>query len=178
MKSLFTILYELSQGCELMINNCMSYSLVTDLNKRQVRFKKYKIIDNGQVVSDVVLSGERIIKYDELIKENDLDFILPTELNARENPYEVIEYLYGLFYCSAPNSTATKKKQNFIGKSLNDFGANDFSGMKRSQIQPILELYVLLAGMEEWIPWENKELFFWRGKQNGLYIYRKWILGY
>ena len=178
MKSLFKVLYELSQGNSLMINSCMSFRMTTDLYKRQVRFKKYKVVDQGSVVSDVTLCSGEVIEYDDLIKERDLDFILPIELNEKENPYEVIEYLYGLFYCSVPDRSAVQKKQNFIAKGLNDFGANDFTGMRRSEIQPLLELYVLLAGMKGWITWKDDKLFFWKGEHKSLYIYRKWILGY
>ena len=86
MKSLFKVLYELSQGNSLMINNCMSFRMTIDLYKRQVRFKKYKVVDQGSVVSDVTLCNGEVIEYDDLIKEGDLDFILPIELNEKENP--------------------------------------------------------------------------------------------
>ena len=178
MKSLFTILYELSQSSEIMMNNCLSYNLSVDLEKRQVRFKKYTIIDQGEIVRDVVLQEGTSLDFDELIKEGDLDFILPRELSERSNPYETIEFLYGLFYCSVPDVSAMKKKQNFIGMGLNDFGANDFTGMRRSKIQPLLELYILLGGMQKWIPWKDQKRFFWKGEHKSLYVYRKWILGY
>lgn len=178
MDSLYKILYELSQTGTLMINRKKSYNLSVNLNKRRANIGKHIIVDRGEVVTLPTTWEKEEIPYDVLIKENDIKTLFPSSgiEDIKTNPYQVIEQLYELYYNSIPNKWSREKKQNLRAKDLQEFKADDFCGMLRSQAQPLLELYILLAGMAGWIKWEDKNYFFWKGEHSLLYIYRKWIM--
>ena len=177
MKSLFLTLCRLSQLPERMINGRMSYEISIDLNKKEISFGDYALIHEGKLTDKQVLLDNGSIPFDILIDKHDLSENPEIKIDdLTKNPYENIEKLYEIFYNSAPDKLSTERKQNFIGKSLKEFKACDFTGMERSRIQTLLELYVLLGAMRGWFPWDDSTKFFRKGTHPNLYIYKAWIL--
>ena len=146
-------------------------SIYLNLLKSAINGKRYNIDLNEKNLwigkKQYVKDGESCVD-DELINESDLacDEIMYDCINARENPWEVVSNLYQTFKHSAPNGK-WKDRSYFKSLPIEELSDSELAyGLDRYCAQAMLEGYILLAGLQGWIVWQNEEHWFWQDEND------------
>lgn len=173
------------------------YKALIELSKSHTRLKKGgwadlmtfnlkdKTIKNGKTI--ILERGERKCSEIELINGNKYqlsnELINETDLmeygieNCKENPYEVIQILFNQFKSSVPSEHSEYGKFNFYCKPVDELTMKEMiNGIPRLEAYYLLEGYVMLASLSDWIEWKEPKHYFWQcPTDKKLIIYRNWI---
>ncbi|WP_346961328.1 hypothetical protein [Clostridium sp.] len=109
------------------------------------------------------------------INKNDLS-IEEFNYDLGENPWKWIEYLYNTFKHSVPSEHNQEKKTYFKGLSAEELTDNELAfNISRDIGQAMLEGYILCAGLQGWLKWNDDNQWFWQGQDKNLVILKDWI---
>lgn len=108
------------------------------------------------------------------INKEDLSFLGIEDLY--DNPYEVIEKLYGIFYRSVPGER--EAKSNFRALGVDQLSFKEMrENMDRTAAQNMLEGYILCMSLAGKIKWENPEHYYWQSdKHKKLVLFKEWVI--
>lgn len=128
-----------------------------DLKKKSLRVGKKQIIENGKIVD-----------------ENFTVFIDDKE----QHSYEKIEQLYTLYKCSIPQEKTYGNKPYFKAVSIKDLKDEELVlNEQRTIAQAMLEGYILCAGLQGTLKWEDENKWFWQSeKYKDLIVLKEWVL--
>ena len=125
------------------------------------------------VEKTVKINGNEIdLQGKELINFNDTDKI---QIYSTE-PWDIIEDLYARFKRSVPSTTTKTNKTYFHADLVEDLNDDEIAfNESRDLCQVALEGYVLLAGLRNWLKFENEKHWFWQGTDKELVVLREWV---
>ena len=136
-----------------------------DLENKTIKNGNTYIIKNGILTRKEInlINGEVY----------DLSDIPLIDKDLYKNPYVVIEDMYEKLKSSIPSSNF--RFSNFKFKPKEKIELTNLKDIESStKALYCLQAYILLGSIENMIPWENDNHFFWKGK-NGVIVYRDWI---
>ena len=140
-----------------------------DLNKKDLWVGRKQIIKEGVIIDDENVN--------DLICPNDLEDILEYSPILNEYSWNVAEMLYEKYKHSSPTKTSLGNKPYFKALDVEDLYDYDLAyGLDRNVAQCILELYILLAPMVNWLVWQNENHWFYQSTdQKEFVVLRDWI---
>lgn len=131
-------------------------SIYSELLDRVSRGAKFKI---NLVEKTLKIDGKEIeLKGNLINEESDLWFV-------RENPWHILEELYYEYKRSVPSAHQNGNKPYFKSDSVEDLSDDEMIlNNNRNYSQAMLEGYVLLAGLNGMLTWQNDKHWFWQSK--------------
>jgi hypothetical protein len=141
-----------------------------DLNKKDLWIGHKQIIDKGVIIDEKYLN-------EELIEPYDLEDILEYSPILNECCWNVAECLYDKYQHSSPKKISLGNKPYFKALDIEDLYDYDLAyGLDRNVAQIILEAYILLAPMVNWLVWQNENHWFYQSpEEKEFVVLRDWI---
>ena len=177
MSSIYKMLIELSKSHTKLKSGGWADLMTFNLKEKTIKNGKTIILERGEIKCEEIelVNGYKYQLSSELINETDL--IEYGIENCKENPYDVIQTLFGLFKSSVPSEHSEYGKFNFYCKSADELTMREMvNGLPRLETYYLLEGYIMLASLSDWINWEIPIHYFWQCPEDKkLIIYRDWI---
>lgn len=148
------------------VNGGKTEDIIIDLTRKSIWSGRLCIMRNGKLLTNTV----RLENRDVFQVENLIDF--------EGDAYEEIERLYAQFKRSVPNRHVRLNKGYFKALSSDSLTMEELmDNMPRPEARMALEGFILLASVEELIPWHNPKHFFWQSTTDPeCIVYREWVM--
>lgn len=175
--TIYKTLIELSKSHTRLKSGGWADLFTFNLREKTIKNGKTIILERGEKKCETVelLSGDKYELSSKLISETDLkEYGIE---NCKDNPYEVIQFLFDRFKVSVPSEHSEYGKFNFYCKSVDELTMKEMvNGTPRLEAYYLLEGYIMLASLSAWIDWEEPNHWFWQcPTDKKLIIYRNWI---
>ena len=175
--SIYKTLIELSKSHTRLKGGGWADLMTFNLKDKTIKNGKTVILERGERKCEMVelINGDKYELLDELISETDLlEYGIE---NCKENPYEVIQFLFDRFKTSVPSEHSGYGRFNFYCKSADELTMKEMvNGTSRLEAYYMLEAYVMLASLSGWIDWKEPNHYFWQSPTDKkLILYRNWI---
>lgn len=140
---------------------------------------KISLLDKNLIVEGkiIIQKGENKTK-DSLIEKNDLKEIFGVEdIDIKREPYRVISFLYHTFKHSVTSSRWNERKSYFKALPLEKLTDEELAfNCHRYFAQAMLEGYILLASLQDWLKWEREDHWYWVDEtDNDCIVLKRWI---
>jgi hypothetical protein len=91
------------------------------------------------------------------------------------SPWGLIEILYKDFKHSVPRENSNKKSY-FKALPVDELTDAELAyNYDRDFMQAVLEGYILLSSLQDWLKWEHGNHWFWQAKDKDLIILKNWV---
>jgi len=143
---------------------------------RDIYIGDIPILQNGKFVSAFIQVDEILYRTENLplIERTDLVNLGITDLSI--DPYSIIEKLYENFNEALDTRVSSIYKGNFVSEPPKS--GFTISSENKDHARILLEGYVLLAGMQGFIPWIDEKKFYWKSKTHPkLVVFRDMVKG-
>lgn len=155
-------------------------SVYTDLIETAKNGGRFKVdlMDKSLWIGRKQIIKEKVYEQDkskDLIEEYDLcEFGMGIPL--KENPWEVVDELYAIYYNSVPGKNAGKKYY-FKALPVDQLSTAEIAyNPDRDYAYAILAGYILLGSLQGWLTWQYGDYWYWRSENNDNFvILRNWI---
>ena len=143
-----------------------------DLINKSLWINRKQIIKEGVIVHEQS-KGKNLIEPDDL---HDLHCTIGLEGSLNENPWSWIELLYKEFKYSVPKENSNKRSY-FKALSVDELTeAELIFNINRDLGQALLEGYILLASLNDWLKWIHGDYWFYQSKNDeNLVVLRNFI---
>lgn len=111
----------------------------------------------------------------DLIDVCDIPMLNLTE--QTDDSWSIVEQLYTKYKKSAPSARYYGNKPYFHADDVDVLTDDELAfNEPRGVMQAKLEGFVLLAGLNGWLTWQNGNHWFWQGNDRQLVILKEWIV--
>lgn len=134
-----------------------------DLKNKSLKIGRKYYIKEGDVCVE-----------DNLINEDDMQNL---EIDfSKEHVWDVLEWLYFQFKHSVPNENYHKKSY-FKALKVTELDDGELAfNESRNIAQAMLEGFILLASLNQWLKWEFDKKWFWQSSDDkNLIVMKEWI---
>lgn len=157
-------------------------SIYAELLQKADKGKRFKVdLKNKNLwlgAKQVISEGTVLIDEDELINKDDLNGIIGeyVEIDLSKDCWQIVSVLFEIYKHSVPNK---HWKDNGYFRALNadDLTTEELAyGIDRKFSQAILDGYILLASLNDWLVWRNDDHWFWQSDENPeCVVLKEWI---